>query len=279
MADMADPNPFDSAEEQTLQLEAVEPQSFDHLELTLPASPSLQAQPPSQQQLQQQAARKQPSHHTHHAHHHPHHPHVTAAMYISSHGAAAVQGLDLDDCDDDNPFDSPRLPAHSRPHLLDVAPVDGGASSVSDAICAADEAEVVPHWKKEYKTLLALAIPSVLVNLTSVMITIISQALVGRLSVESLAAAVCSTMYFNLLWMGVYGCESHTHARMRAHAGLALAPLFITALSSPAAHCSYFAARCAALPSASLCPHPASGSPAHSTRSRRRASVPAAWRA
>jgi hypothetical protein len=57
----------------------------------------------------------------------------------------------------------------------------------------------------ELKTLMTLAVPAVLINLTSVLMMVVSQGLVGHYSTEALAVVVCATMWFNLVWMAAYG--------------------------------------------------------------------------
>lgn len=123
-----------------------------------------------------------------HSHSHPHdaHSHAAPLLMGSSHGAYVQAGFDLHSdlvldadapstasaaADDDaNPFDTPHLPAHSRAvhHRLDVAPV--GADSADDQkLECADE--IVPPWREEMRTLLTLALPAVLINLTSVAVS------------------------------------------------------------------------------------------------------------
>ncbi len=188
--DDATENPFEDSLQQTvpagdafdeppLQLDAIEP-DFG----SLPSPPAPRASyADSHSHLNQAAA---VAHFTH-----------AAPLALGSHGAAAVQGIDITaDLDDEvNPFDTPHLPAHSRTHL-DSAPMNGHAANrIGDT-----SEEVVPTWRQELRTLLTLAVPAVLINLTSAGLMVVSQMLTGHISVEALAASVCSTMYFNLAW-------------------------------------------------------------------------------
>ena len=66
--------------------------------------------------------------------------------------------------------------------------------------------EILPVcWKRELRILMELAIPAVLVNLFSVAMGTVSQMLVGHISSDALAAAVCANLVFNVLWFFLFG--------------------------------------------------------------------------
>ena len=107
--------------------------------------------------------------------------------------------------EEENPFES----ASSVPHddLLSLDGVDAsGSTSDPPGLTSLLGKEVLPpNWRTEFKILLDLAMPAVLVNLLFVSMSTGSQMLVGHISSEALAAAVCANMLYNMLWFFLFG--------------------------------------------------------------------------
>lgn len=176
--------------DETTEIEAVEPvMPAPDAEETNPFEQADAAAAPSAAEPQTQPRSRSPSRSRSHSHPHPHdaHSHAAPLLMGSSHGAYVQGAFDLhtdlaldadapstaaaaaDTDDDPNPFDTLHLPAHSRAvhHRLDVAPA--GAGEGEEKLECADE--IVPPWREEMRTLLTLALPAVLINLTSVAVS------------------------------------------------------------------------------------------------------------
>jgi len=111
---------------------------------------------------------------------------------------------------DVNPFE--QTPSHHQPtsHMLQVAPMLNGdvTSDDDDAAPSPNDSrspEVVPSYRQELKSIVALAVPAVLVNLLFVSMSTGNQMIVGHISSDALATAVCANLAFNVLWFFTFG--------------------------------------------------------------------------
>lgn len=93
---------------------------------------------------------------------------------------------------EENPFDAPATESYLSPHQL------------SDEESRASD-QPMHGWRAELRVLMQLSVPAVLQNLLFVSMGTGSQMLVGHISSDALAAAVCANLVFNVFFYFLFG--------------------------------------------------------------------------